>query len=600
MLLLGKGIKLLRRLTTYLTVWSAWPALRRHSNREIKMNRLQKIVLIMIFLFLTVAPASAQDGEPTIQSTDAFWEAAYWNNVTLSGEPALRRTESNLEFDWGRGSPAGGIADNNFSARWTRVVEFPVSGRYTFTSLSDDGVRVWVDDTLLVDEWHDHAVQTHTADVSLAAGHHEVKVEYYERAGEAVIGLSWHGPQSNAQIWRGEYFANRWFSGQPTIVRSDEQINFDWGYGAPAGTMPANQFAVRWTREIMLRQADSGLYRFTATADDGIRIWVDGALVISEWSDHPAQTFTADVELAAGNHSLKVEYYENGGLAEARLNYQRVTQAANHWRGEYFSNRWLSGEPSLVRNDEAIDFDWGLGAPSAAIPADDFSVRWTRTMNFVPGQYRFFASTDDGVRLWVNGNLILDHWYDKAASERSATAYLAGDVALRVEYYEHTQQAAAMLHWMPVNDPPPPPPPTGTVTVDEQDDGFIRGGSASDWNAANEGRGGHLLWTRNSDHARSGYNWGRWYASLAPGRYEVFAYIPFRYTTTSNARYWISHRDGYTLRTVAQSNYGDEWVSLGTYTFTGSDADYVSLADVTFEPYAATLVAYDAMRWDPR
>jgi hypothetical protein len=96
---------------------------------------------------------------------------------------------------------------------------------------------------------------------------------------------------------------------------------------------------------------------------------------------------------------------------------------------------------------------------------------------------------------------------------------------------------------------------------------------------------------------RSNYNWARWYPDLAAGRYEVLVHIPKRYSTTTRARYWISHSKGYTLRIVDQSAHSGRWVSLGTYRFRGNRKDYVSLADVTFEPYLSRLIAFDAMKW---
>ena len=140
----------------------------------------------------------------------------------------------------------------------------------------------------------------------------------------------------------------------------------------------------------------------------------------------------------------------------------------------------------------------------------------------------------------------------------------------------------------------------GAVVVDNRDAGFMRGGTASGWGSANEGYNGHLYWTQNNDWARPGYNWGRWYPTLSAGRYEVFVYIPDRYTTSAKARYWISHGAGFTQRLVNQSAYSDEWVSLGTYTFQGDNRDYVSLADVTGETYLSRLLAWDAMKFVPK
>ncbi|HSJ57135.1 MAG TPA: hypothetical protein VLC95_08135, partial [Anaerolineae bacterium] len=115
-----------------------------------------------------------------------------------------------------------------------------------------------------------------------------------------------------------------------------------------------------------------------------------------------------------------------------------------------------------------------------------------------------------------------------------------------------------------------------------------------------EGYDGDLLWTKNNDYARPNYNWARWYPKLKAGRYEVFVYIPHRFTTTAQARYWVSHAGGYTRRIVDQSAYSNQWVSLGTYRFAGTDEDYVSLADVTGEAYLTTLIAWDAAKFEKR
>jgi hypothetical protein len=114
------------------------------------------------------------------------------------------------------------------------------------------------------------------------------------------------------------------------------------------------------------------------------------------------------------------------------------------------------------------------------------------------------------------------------------------------------------------------------------------------------GYNGHLTWALNNNTTNYNYAWGRWYPKLEARRYEVYVYIPERYTTTSQARYWIMHADGYTLRVVDQSTTGGRWVSLGTYRFRGDGSDYVSLADVTFEAYHSRLVAFDAVKWEPR
>jgi hypothetical protein len=404
------------------------------------------------------------------------------------------------------------------------------------------------------------------------------------------------GVQHSDPAWQGTYWNNTSLSGTPVLMRSDGSIDFDWGSGSPDAGLNADNFSARWTRYL---DVAAGSYRFTATSDDGVRLWVDATLVIDQWNDHPATTYTGDVTLTAGHHLVKVEYYENQGAAVARVAWPPAVVAGSGWLGEYFSNTGLSGSPTVSRSDASINFDWGGGSPDASLPADGFSARWTRTVNFGAGTVVFSACADDGVRLWVNNHLLIDQWSDHAFTCFAGSIYVAGDVPLRMEYYENAGVAASRLTWSGGGSPSVAPP-AGAIVVDDLNAGFVKGGSASAWFGAAEGYNGHLTWTRTNDYARYNYNWGRWYPSLTAGRYEVYVFIPERYTTTSNARYWISHRDGFTLRVVNQNETGSQWVSLGAYWFRGTGDDYVSLADITYEPFLSRLIAWDAMAWVAR
>ncbi len=408
------------------------------------------------------------------------------------------------------------------------------------------------------------------------------------------------GPKHSDPNWQATYWNNSYLSGQPVLTGSVAAINFDWGYGSPDPVVQNDNFSARWQRYFDLQ---AGNYRLTATTDDGVRVYVDNRLVIDRWYDRPATTFTADVSLSAGHHLVVVEYYENWGLAVAQFSLAPAPTVIYNWRGEYYSNRFLNGSPTLVRDDANIAFNWSTGSPAPGISNDNFSVRWTRDVYLSPGSYRFTTITDDGVRLWVNGHLLIDHWYDQAASRHSAVLYVSGTVPIKMEYYENGGLAEAHLAWVRENNPPPPPPPPPSgevIVVDDTDAGFVKGGSPTAWHWAAEGFGNNLTWTRNNDRVRANYNWGRWYPNLTAGTYEVFVYIPARYSTTSHARYWISHRDGYTLQIINQSALGGQWVSLGNYRFQGTRGDYVSLSDVTFEPYLSRLIAYDAVRFERR
>ncbi len=105
------------------------------------------------------------------------------------------------------------------------------------------------------------------------------------------------------------------------------------------------------------------------------------------------------------------------------------------------------------RLDDNINFNWGTGSPWPSFDGNQFSVRWTGYLQsfYLNGVYEFQTFTDDGVRLWVNGQLIIDQWQDQGATEHTGTIYLAGDTvySLVMEYYENSGSAIAQLTWKP-------------------------------------------------------------------------------------------------------------------------------------------------------
>ena len=272
------------------------------------------------------APATATTYTATYQQVPAGcpsdqYTASYFANQTLTGTPATVRCETAVDYDWGSGSPPGtGVGPNNFSARWVGTRSFASTGSYTFTATADDGVRVYLDGTLIINQWKDQSPTTYTATRQVTAGNHEIRVEYYENAGGAVARLNVAATVTSCPTgqYLASYYANRTLTGTPATVRCETAINNNWGSGSPPGTgVGPNNFSARWvgTRSF----ATTGSYTFTATADDGVRVYLDGTLVINQWKDQSPTTYTATRQVTAGNHEVRMEYYENGGGAVARL-----------------------------------------------------------------------------------------------------------------------------------------------------------------------------------------------------------------------------------------------------------------------------------------
>jgi hypothetical protein len=121
--------------------------------------------------------------------------ASYFSNPTLAGTAVLTRTEVPW-FNWGTGAPAPGIGADNFSVRWAGEIQALEAGTYQFRTLSDDGVRVWVNGVLRINNWTAHAPTVDTsAGITLAAGQRvSIVVEFQEFGGGAVLQLSWLRP----------------------------------------------------------------------------------------------------------------------------------------------------------------------------------------------------------------------------------------------------------------------------------------------------------------------------------------------------------------------------------------------------------------------
>lgn len=148
-----------------------------------RCTRLAVTMAVLCALAVAFVPVSAAND----------WHAEYFSNPTLSGNPALVCTEAGLHFEWGNGSPVAGVSADNFSATFERTIDDLPAGRYTFTTTSDDGVRLYVNDKLIINAWYPMR-GTRTAAVDLPGGSIVIRLEYFERYGAANVPLTWKTP----------------------------------------------------------------------------------------------------------------------------------------------------------------------------------------------------------------------------------------------------------------------------------------------------------------------------------------------------------------------------------------------------------------------
>jgi prepilin-type N-terminal cleavage/methylation domain-containing protein len=117
--------------------------------------------------------------------------------------------------------------------------------------------------------------------------------------------------------WYVEWFANTGLTGSPTTTTCATKIDNAWGSGSPGvNGIGSDRFSVRWTRRF---QGNASTYSFETTTDDGMRVKVDGRAVIDSWRDQADTKYTGSIDVASGQHTVIVEFYENGGIATAKV-----------------------------------------------------------------------------------------------------------------------------------------------------------------------------------------------------------------------------------------------------------------------------------------
>ncbi len=122
----------------------------------------------------------------------------------------------------------------------------------------------------------------------------------------------------------GEYFDDATF-GVRTVARVDPQVDFSWGTGAPVPGMGDDTWSVRWTGRVEARFSET--WTFRTFTDDGVRLWVDGQLLIDQWRAQPTTAYTATISLERARlYDLRLEYFENTGFATARLQWSSPSQ----------------------------------------------------------------------------------------------------------------------------------------------------------------------------------------------------------------------------------------------------------------------------------
>jgi len=380
---------------------------------------------------------------------------------------------------------------------------FDTDATYDFIARVDDGMKFYVDGKQYLGHWNINEASAYIVPITLSAGYHLIEVEHYDevKADETLIGskqiktttdyqvreLDWTQRQNNEFI--GFYYStlenmeadNPWdpdaYDGaEPLLISktadavtgcyfTSSSLSCDWDTYGPTrevgnhadsgrayldgidstsniysnndgyGYLTVDNFAVRWIGDFYFTQ---GIYVFTVAADDGVRVWIDDVIVIDQWNIvSDTTTYQEAVAISAGTHNIRIEYWENTGNANIDVSWAEINQ-------DVFNTYYFN----------TADFMDAAGGPGQEVSTIDHSgnlatldnTRWVGVFELEEADYTFTVNTDGGVRMYLDGEAIIDEW----VAQSSSTTYTAtvtveeGLHSLKMEYLEGNSSNPAM------------------------------------------------------------------------------------------------------------------------------------------------------------
>ena len=268
--------------------------------------------------------------------------ATYYNDGDLSSSTTFVRVDPTVDLSWKGKAPATGLDSKSFSVRWSGLVRPLKSETHTFHVVADGGVRLWLNDEAVIDDWDKHTPAERSGKFDLLAGTScDLRLEFAAHGDKPAVKLSWSSPTmakavipasqllpskptdpSNPTLrpvpgLMGTYFSKPDLTGEP-LKRVDANIAFEWGGDSPLVGIPADNFSVRWAGRLKPQFNES--HTFQVIADDGARLWLDGKLIVDAWRELSGTNNSAPVALSAGrSYDIVMEYFEATKTATAKL-----------------------------------------------------------------------------------------------------------------------------------------------------------------------------------------------------------------------------------------------------------------------------------------
>jgi hypothetical protein len=451
----------------------------------------------------------------------------YYNGINFN-TLVFTRVDPTVDFTWGSASPGSGVQVDGFSIRWTGELAPAVTGTYTFSTVSNDGVRLYLNGQLIINNWTVHGTTTNTsAGIALQAGvRYPITMEYFENSGWGVSRLLWRPPgtSTTSAIPQARLFPSASPNQVPVVNAGADQtitlpssanlsgsatddgqpgpLTSTWSRVSGPGTVTfANAAAPSTTASF----SAAGTYVLRLSASDGTLSSADDVTITVNAASNQAPVVNAGADQTItlpASANLSGSATDDGQPGPLTSNWSRVsgpgtvtfanaaaasTTASFSAPGTYvlrlsasdgtltstddvtitvnaasstgtgLTGRYYNGinfnTLVFTRVDPTVNFTWGSNSPGAGVQADGFSIRWTGQLRpAVTGTYTFSTVSNDGIRLYLNGQLIINNWtvHGTTTNTSAGIALQAGvDYAITLEYFENSGYGVSRLLWRP-------------------------------------------------------------------------------------------------------------------------------------------------------
>jgi RHS repeat-associated protein len=383
--------------------------------------------------------------KPLFDEVQGF-TAVYFSNMNLTPPAYAVLDGGTINYSWGVGSPDG-LPGDRFSIRWfgkfinNEITEAEV---FTFTSTNDDGVSLRINGNTILDSWSPGKVPVYTAEYTIEPGvAYDFVFEYYEDGGDAYVQLEMESATIAKRYLAATDFqkvnldginAEFTYSKESALADGEDSVAVDLTISDENNDPISDDIYVRVSGKrnllngvgidpsewIQIEESETpGLYQFELS------------------SSEPEEK---EIRVRYGNYPLTV-------ISDYEF---RLADLKSGLRAEFYANKYLEEPSYSTLDNQTIDYDWDYTAPIDGMPADYYSVRWT---GFIQADYSemytFYTLSDDGIRLWIDGTLVVDSWIIQGPTYHSGQFLMtAGEkYGIVVEYYEENGEATAELEW---------------------------------------------------------------------------------------------------------------------------------------------------------